>query len=356
MPTREFRNTRLHLDKSRDSATCTDYTCSLGRLRIIGSHSNSHSNMPRKAKARSHSLSSKSEDSHDETLTQPPSQIDPYETLSLEKTATADQVKSAYRKAALKHHPDKASPEEKDSAHQKFQEIALAYAILSDEKRRKRYDATGNTQETLNEDDDFDWVDFFRSQTEQMVSGDVIEKIKREYQGTEEEKADVLKSYQKHEGDMDMVYEEIMCSNVLEDDDRFRGVIDEAIENGEVEKYDIYAKETKANRKKRVQRAKAEEAEAMEMAEELGVKDKLFGNGTKSANGKVPKGGKKNKENGEDALKALIQQRQKGRAENFLDNLEAKYGGGGKSKRKADEEPPEEAFQKNTKKARSKAR
>jgi len=311
--------------------------------------------MPRKAKARSPSPSSESEASHDEDLNQPPTEVNPYEALSLERSATADEIKSAYRKAALKHHPDKASEEDKDSAHQKFQEIALAYAILSDEKRRKRYDATGNTQETLDEDDDFDWVDFFRSQTEQLVSGDMIEKIKREYQGSEEEKTDVLRAYEEHEGDMDALYEEIMCSNVLEDDDRFRRIIDEAIKEREVQEYEQYAKETKASRKKRVQKAKVEEAEAMELAEELGVKDKLFGNGTKGANGKSSKGGKKSKENGEDALRALIQQRQKGRAENFLDGLEAKYGGGGKSKRRAVDEPPEEAFQKNSKKARGKA-
>lgn len=36
---------------------------------------------------------------------EPPSSINPYETLGLDKSATADQVKTAYRKAALKHHP-----------------------------------------------------------------------------------------------------------------------------------------------------------------------------------------------------------------------------------------------------------
>ena len=42
----------------------------------------------------------------DEDLTvDPPASVDPYEVLGIDKTATADQVKSAYRKAALKHHP-----------------------------------------------------------------------------------------------------------------------------------------------------------------------------------------------------------------------------------------------------------
>src|SRR4051794_23280445 len=104
--------------------------------------------MSRKTKARNPSptpSASASEHGEDITLDQPPSEINPYDVLSLDKGATADQIKSAYRKAALKHHPDKATAEEKDEAHRRFQEIAFAYAILSDEKRRKRYDTTGNT-------------------------------------------------------------------------------------------------------------------------------------------------------------------------------------------------------------------
>lgn len=247
----------------------------------------------------------------------------------------------------MRHHPDKASPEQKDEAHKKFQEVAFAYAILSDDRRRKRYDTTGNTTETL-DDDDFDWADFFRSQTEQLVNGDMIDKIKREYQGSEEEHADLLKSYEKHEGDMDAVYEEIMCSNVLDDDERFRRIIDQAVNDGKVEAYSMYTKETKASRKKRIRRAKHEEVEAMEMAEELGVKDKLFGTGVQPSNGKKGRPGKNGGD--EDALKSLIQQRQESRGENFFDRLESKYAGGGKKKRKV-EEPPEEMFQKNAKKA-----
>ena len=50
-----------------------------------------------------------------------PTSIDPYAVLSLSKDATADQIKTAYRKAALKHHPDKASVDRKEEAHTKFQ-------------------------------------------------------------------------------------------------------------------------------------------------------------------------------------------------------------------------------------------
>ena len=105
-----------------------------------------------------------------------PTSIDPYAVLSVPKDATSDQIKSAYRMLALKHHPDKVSEDEKETAHTKFQEIAFAYAILSDERRRSAYDATGRTEESLDLDDDtFDWVSYYREQYKDVVTADVIE-------------------------------------------------------------------------------------------------------------------------------------------------------------------------------------
>ncbi|KIW12173.1 hypothetical protein PV08_09448 [Exophiala spinifera] len=300
-----------------------------------------------------------------------PPVIDPYDVLQVSRTATADEVKSAYRKLALKHHPDKAQGDERESAHKKFQEIAFAYAILSDERRRKRYDATGNTAESANlEDDDFNWVDFFREQAANVVNGEMIEQVKREYQGGEEERGDVLAAYEQGEGDMDLVFESVMCSEVLEDEDRFRKMIDDAISKGEVRAYDAYTKEGKQSRERRKASAKREEQEAREYARELGLGDDFFGTKDGSSTKKKKKKkkeeeedkkkSKNNKDAGDtDALQALILQRQQSRAQNFFDDLEAKYGGGPKKggKRKAIDEPPEEAFQKNAKKtARKSAR
>jgi DnaJ homolog subfamily C member 9 len=285
-------------------------------------------------------MARKSKSKKEETLDDPPTSIEPYKVLGLEKSATPDQVKSAYRKAALQHHPDKAAPEDREDANKQFQEIALAYAILSDERRRKRYDTTGNTSESLDlDDDDFNWADYFREQTAAMVDGAMIDQIKKDYQGSQEEKDDVLAAYEEFEGDMDAIYEQIMCSSVLDDDERFRTIIDAATKDGAIEAYQKYTKESKTSKRQRADKARKEEDEAMELAEELGVKDKLFGN--RKAKGR--KGGD------EDALAALIQQRQKGRAENFFDQLEAKYSTSKAGKRK-EEEPPEEAFQKHTKK------
>src|SRR5277367_3362887 len=63
---------------------------------------------------------------------------DPYKILGVSKTASADEIKSAYRKLAKKLHPD-VNPGRKE-IEQKFKEVTAAYDLLSDEAKRARYD------------------------------------------------------------------------------------------------------------------------------------------------------------------------------------------------------------------------
>lgn len=67
---------------------------------------------------------------------------DYYEVLGVEKNASADEIKKAYRKAAVKYHPDK-NPGDKE-AEEKFKEAAEAYDVLSDDQKRARYDQFGH--------------------------------------------------------------------------------------------------------------------------------------------------------------------------------------------------------------------
>lgn len=67
---------------------------------------------------------------------------DYYEVLGVEKTATPEDIKKAYRKMAIKYHPDK-NPGDKE-AEEKFKEAAEAYAVLSDSEKRQRYDRFGH--------------------------------------------------------------------------------------------------------------------------------------------------------------------------------------------------------------------
>lgn len=64
-----------------------------------------------------------------------------YEVLGVSKTANAAEIKSAYRKLALKWHPDK---NKEPGAEAKFKEINNAYSVLSDEKKRQMYDQVGH--------------------------------------------------------------------------------------------------------------------------------------------------------------------------------------------------------------------
>lgn len=67
---------------------------------------------------------------------------DYYKILGIDKSATVDEVKKAYRKLAIKYHPDK-NPNDK-TAEEKFKEISDANEILKDEKKRKEYDDLAN--------------------------------------------------------------------------------------------------------------------------------------------------------------------------------------------------------------------
>ena len=67
---------------------------------------------------------------------------DYYEILGVNKTATEDELKKAYRKLAKKYHPD-ANPDNKKEAEAKFKEVNEAYEVLSNPEKRKMYDQFG---------------------------------------------------------------------------------------------------------------------------------------------------------------------------------------------------------------------
>jgi molecular chaperone DnaJ len=70
---------------------------------------------------------------------------DLYSALGVSRTASADEVKKAYREAAFKYHPDR-NPGDK-AAEEKFKTINAAYAVLGDEAKRREYDRYGSADE-----------------------------------------------------------------------------------------------------------------------------------------------------------------------------------------------------------------
>jgi molecular chaperone DnaJ len=70
------------------------------------------------------------------------SKRDYYDVLGIEKDADANTIKRAYRKFAMKYHPDR-NPDD-DTAAENFREVTEAYEVLSDESKRSRYDRYGH--------------------------------------------------------------------------------------------------------------------------------------------------------------------------------------------------------------------
>lgn len=169
--------------------------------------------------------------------------------------------------------------------------------------------------------------------------------MKSEYQHSAEETRDLLAAYTKKKGSMNAIFNTVMMSDVLGDEDRFRVIIDGAIARGEVEAYDAYVKESAKSRELRRTRAERERKGAEKHAKKLGIYDKVFGEDQAGKRGQ-----KRKVEPDRQGLEALLQTKAKARSSTFLANLEAKYASGAKSgkkgKSKKHEEPPEEAFQK----------
>jgi curved DNA-binding protein len=88
---------------------------------------------------------------------------DYYKTLGVEKSATQDEIKKAYRKLAVKYHPDKNKGDKE--AESKFKEIAEAYEVLKDPEKRRKYDTLGANWKQYQTQggggfDDYDWSAF----------------------------------------------------------------------------------------------------------------------------------------------------------------------------------------------------
>ncbi len=91
---------------------------------------------------------------------------DYYKTLGVERKASADEIRAAYRKLAMKYHPDKNPGDKK--AEEKFKEINEAYQVLSDEQKRAHYDRLGsaysNYRSSGGRPGDFRWDEWFQQQ------------------------------------------------------------------------------------------------------------------------------------------------------------------------------------------------
>jgi DnaJ homolog subfamily C member 9 len=112
--------------------------------------------------------------------------VDLYAVLNLKSDASVEDIKKAYRRAALRYHPDKhstASEEAREQASLKFQQVGFAYTVLGDEKRRAYYDKTGKTSDGLDLDPGEDgWEAYFEQMFDRVTKGK-LDEMKKAYQG-----------------------------------------------------------------------------------------------------------------------------------------------------------------------------
>ncbi|KAH7373601.1 hypothetical protein KP509_17G064300 [Ceratopteris richardii] len=237
--------------------------------------------------------------------------------LGVERTASHEQIRKAYHKLALRLHPDKNPGDE--NAKEKFQSLQNVFAILGDPEKRKVYDETGSTEDAeLSSETVKNLYQFFRTLFKQVTEDD-IEDFSASYQGSENERKDLKDLYVKCKGNMERVFDHLMCSDPDQDSHRLMDVINDAISADELKEFEIYKRWAKnVSQKPRPEPRKK----------------------TKKA---------KSSEGSEASLLALISNRQKQRnsMESLAATLEAKYSGKSKVKKSSAQfqEPSEEEFE-----------
>ncbi|CAH2353499.1 hypothetical protein CLIB1423_11S01068 [[Candida] railenensis] len=271
--------------------------------------------------------------------------IDPYEVLEVSKTATPIEIKKSYKKLCLKYHPDKLaqSNQDVDQDNEIFPKLQFAYSILSDSSKRQRYDNTGSLSESADLDDsDFSWKDFFDSINE-GITIDMIEEDKLIYQGSNEEKMDILQNFTFYDGDFLKIFE---CIPHLEFDEqqeeRVFHIVEEGLNSGEIEldkvgerTWNKYVKSRKTKVKQMLKKLSKEAKEAAELEKKIRNE-----HGNRRGSKKSIVGGS------ESDLKSLIQSRRNDRFEGLIEKLESKYGASKKGKkRKGGDDIDDEEFE-----------
>ncbi|KAI3406868.2 hypothetical protein KGF56_000329 [Candida oxycetoniae] len=246
--------------------------------------------------------------------------IDPYQVLGVESDATPILIKKTYKKLCLKHHPDKKLQQRKDGEENNkeeekedeelFTKIQFAFSILNDPIKRNRYDTLGSLSDVdYGDEEGFNWKEYFQSMNDKITI-EMIEEDKVKYQGSDEERHDIISNFVYYDGDFLKLFEVIPHLEFTEfEEQRVFKIIESEISSIDVDKtiirsWEKYAKSRKTKVKNMLKKLAKEAKEAKEL-ERVMMKD--------------------NKTKGSD-LKTLIRSRQNHRLDSLIQDLESKYG------------------------------
>lgn len=231
-------------------------------------------------------------------------ETDFYIILNLDKNkASSSEIKKAYYKLSLRYHPDKVTDDTlKEESKLKFQCLGKIYSILSDDEKRKLYDETGliDGEDDMFSGDQADWDDYFRSLFKKVTKND-IDSFFKGYKESKEEREDLIRIYEKCKGNMDDIMIEMISDDMVDNEVRFREIIQDAIDKKETKKLDLFVNESKKKAAKRKSHYEKEAKEAEELKKQIGIDES------------------------QDSLRNMILARRKDASANFLDNLAAKY-------------------------------
>lgn len=226
-----------------------------------------------------------------------------YRVLAVASDASREEIKRAYYKLALQLHPDRKGSSQEDTT-AAFQRVGQAYEVLSDPARRTLYDQTGII-EGAGGDSVADWSAYFRELFHRVTFAD-LDAFKATYVGSVEEYEDILSAYQLHRGDIARISDSVFFGDV-DSEARYVDIIKRAVAKGIVPSYKSLEKIVsdeaafRAQQRKRKRKAEGEAVEAAKMAKEMGLRE------------------------GGDSLVAAIRDRQRGRFDSLISNLEEKY-------------------------------
>jgi DnaJ family protein C protein 9 len=185
---------------------------------------------------------------------------------------------------------------------------------LGNVEKKQLYDESGTID---GEDDESifssnvkDWEKYWRSLFKKISKED-IDSFFKTYKDSAEERIDLLKFYDKHKGDMDLIMQEVFSEDLVEDEERFREILNDAIEKGECKSYAKFTNESKKKASKRKANYEKEAKEAEEMRKELGIDES------------------------QDSLRKMILSRRQVATDDLIDRLAQKYGGDKGSKKPA---------------------